>query len=421
MNHEKIKSVVFDQHEILKRTVIIDREYKFEKNANYVVVGIRRAGKSTILNKIVQELIAKGCDWNQIIYINFEDERLSEFTVNDFNDILGVQSELSNKKGYFFFDEVQNVKGWEKFARRMADSKERIYITGSNAKMLSREIEVTLGGRYFTKLVYPYNFREFLTANKVLYDEDSILKTKSNGKIRATFNKYFEFGGFPESLLFKDKREYVTNIYQKILLGDILMRNNIRNTNALKILMKKIAESVMTEVSYSKLFNILRTVGVSVSKDAIIDYVNYAKDAYLIFSIKNYVAKFAERESNPKYYFTDNGILNLFLIDKKTALLENIVAIDLMQKYKEEFYYFKSDKNNIDVDFYVPKIKTAIQVTCSLSDDSKEREIENLVRLSKKSNKINKFIILTYEEEKQIKVDGLSINVIPVWKWLIEQ
>ena len=154
MNHEKIKSVVFDQHEILKRTVIIDREYKFEKNANYVVVGIRRAGKSTILNKIVQELIAKGCDWNQIIYINFEDERLSEFTVNDFNDILGVQSELSNKKGYFFFDEVQNVKGWEKFARRMADSKERIYITGSNAKMLSREIEVTLGGRYFTKLVY---------------------------------------------------------------------------------------------------------------------------------------------------------------------------------------------------------------------------------------------------------------------------
>ncbi|MFA6937195.1 MAG: DUF4143 domain-containing protein [Treponema sp.] len=199
------------------------------------------------------------------------------------------------------------------------------------------------------------------------------------------------------------------------------MRNNIRNTNALKILMKKIAESVMTEVSYSKLFNILRTVGVSVSKDAIIDYVNYAKDAYLIFSIKNYVAKFAERESNPKYYFTDNGILNLFLIDKKTALLENIVAIDLMQKYKEEFYYFKSDKNIIDIDFYVPKIKTAIQVTYSLTDDSKDREIENLVRLSKKNNKIKKFIILTYEEEKQIKVDGLSINVIPVWKWLIEQ
>jgi len=124
MNHEKIKSVIFDQHEILRRTVITDREYKFEKNSNYAVVGIRRAGKSTILNKIVQELIAKGCDWNQIIYINFEDERLSEFTVNDFNDILGVQSELSNKKGFFFFDEIQNVKGWEKFARRMADSKE---------------------------------------------------------------------------------------------------------------------------------------------------------------------------------------------------------------------------------------------------------------------------------------------------------
>ena len=147
MNHALLKSVIYDQHEFIRDFQIMPRNYEFEENGNYVLVGLRRAGKSTLLYKIVLDLVASGVDWEQIVYINFEDERLSEFTVADFNDLLSVQSELSNKKGYFFLDEVQNITGWEKFARRMADAKEHIYITGSNAKMLSREIETTLGGR----------------------------------------------------------------------------------------------------------------------------------------------------------------------------------------------------------------------------------------------------------------------------------
>lgn len=144
MNHALLKSVIYDQHEFIRDFQIVPRNYEFEENGNYVLVGLRRAGKSTLLYKIVLDLVASGVGWEQIIYINFEDERLSEFTVADFNDILSVQSELSNKKGYFFLDEVQNITGWEKFARRMADAKEHIYITGSNAKMLSREIETTM-------------------------------------------------------------------------------------------------------------------------------------------------------------------------------------------------------------------------------------------------------------------------------------
>jgi uncharacterized protein len=247
------------------------------------------------LYKIVQDLIAKGTDWNRIIYINFEDERLSEFSEGDFNDILGVQAELSDKKGYFFLDEIQNIDGWEKFARRLADSKGCTYITVSNAKMLSGEIETTLGGRYF--------------------------------------NEYLIYGGFPESLLYQNKREYVSSVYQKILLGDIAARNNIRNTNALRIMMKKLAESVKDEISFTKLHNILKTIGVTVSKDSIIDYAGYAQESYLIFTVRNYFAKFAEKESNPKYYFSDNGLLHLFLQDTDTALLENLIAVTLSQKY----------------------------------------------------------------------------------------
>ena len=151
MDHDELKRVIFDQHERIKNFQIVPREYKFDLNANYVLVGLRRAGKSTLLYKIVQDLVASGTDWNQIIYVNFEDERLEEFSAKDFNDLLLVQSELSDKKGWFFLDEVQNIEGWEKFARRMADSKEHTFITGSNAKMLSSEIEKKLGGRYLSK------------------------------------------------------------------------------------------------------------------------------------------------------------------------------------------------------------------------------------------------------------------------------
>ena len=182
MNHALLKSVIYDQHEFIRNFQIVPRDYEFEGNGNYVLVGLRRAGKSTLLYKIVLDLVASGVDWEQIIYINFEDERLSEFTVADFNDLLSVQSEMSDKKGYFFLDEVQNIDGWEKFARRMADAKEHIYITGSNAKMLSREIETTLGGRFFAKHITPYAFGEYLTACEVPHDEPALLGTKTNGR-----------------------------------------------------------------------------------------------------------------------------------------------------------------------------------------------------------------------------------------------
>ncbi|MCK9170956.1 MAG: ATP-binding protein [Treponema sp.] len=419
MNHDILKEVIFDQQEVIRKILIFPREYKFDENADYVLVGLRRAGKSTMLYKIVQDLIAKGADWNQIIYINFEDERLSEFTAKDFNDIPEVQAELSDKKGYFFLDEIQNIDGWEKFSRRLADSKKRTYITGSNAKMLSGEIETTLGGRYLTKFISPYNFREFLTANTLSFDEKSILQTAYRGKIKRAFNEYLIYGGFPESLSYQNKREYVSSIYQKILLGDIATRNNIRNVNALKIMMKKLAESVKDEISFTKLHNILKTIGITVSKDSIIDYVGYAQESYLIFAVRNYFAKFAEKESNPKYYFGDNGLLHLFLNDTDTALLENLIAVTLSQKYTGEVYYLKSEKTGLDIDFYIPQTGTAVQVAWSIRNISNNREIENLIKAASVMPAVKRFVIITYEEEDSLTINGVTVEVIPAWKWLL--
>ena len=418
MNHDILKEVIFDQHEIIKKTKIVPRDYEFDLNANYVLIGLRRAGKSTLLYKIVKDLVEKGIEWNQIIYINFEDERLAEFSLNDFNDLLSVQAELTDKIGYFFLDEIQNIEGWEKFARRMADSKEHTFITGSNAKILSQEIENRLGGRYLTKYITPYNFTEFLTAKQIDFSDKAIFGTKESGKIKREFSEYFYFGGFPETLNYQNKREYVSSIYQKVLLGDIAARNGIRNPNGLQLLMKKIAESVKDEISYSKLHNILKTIGVKISKDIVIDYIGFAKQSFLIFTIKNYFSKFVEKETTPKYYFNDNGLLNLFLNKEEPRLLENLVAINLWNIYKGNVYYLKTQ--NLDVDFFIEETGTAIQVAYSITNISDDRETKSLVEAAKTLKEAKEFVIITYEEEKELNIDGVKIQVIPVWKWLLK-
>ena len=414
MNHEIIKKVIFDQHQVIKDAVIVDRDIILEKNVNYVLVGLRRAGKTTLLYKRVQDLIKDGVEWNQIIYINFEDERLLGFNVNDFDDILLVAEELSNKKHYFYFDEIQNVDEWEKFAIRVANQGYKVDITGSNAKMLSKEVEAKLGGRYISKEVLPYSFNEYLRAHSTKSDGYSI---KDLAQINSLLNDFFVNGGLPESLRFKNKREYVSSVYQKVLYNDIIVHNDVRNENGMKLMIKKIAESVKQNLSYTKIQNIITGIGYKISKDIIIDYCGYCKDTFLLFTIENYFASFLDKKSNPKYYFMDNGILNLFLDGKTSSLLENIVALHLYRNHKESLYYLQGNK--VDVDFYLSDSNTAIQVAYTLNDnDVYDREVNNLIEFAK-NNENNKLLIITFEEEKIINVNNKTIEVVPLKKFLL--
>ena len=420
MQHDLLKNVILDQHEVIRRTDIVPRSLTLLPQANQVLTGLRRAGKSTLLYDMVKQLVAGGVDWNRIIYINFEDERLAEMTAADLNDILSVQSELSTERGYFFFDEIQNVPGWEKFARRMADRHESVQITGSNASMLSREIQSTLGGRYLEKHVWPYSFSECLNATGTPHGETEQMETIAHGRILAACNAYLQDGGFPEALRYPNKREYVSSVYQKILLGDIVARNGLRNSNAMALLVKKIAETVMNEVSYAKLYGSLKAIGIRTSKDSIIDYIGYITDAYLLFRVYNYFSAFAKRETTPKYYFADNGLLNLFLTDKKTALLENAVAIWLRQHYGEEVFYLKSSVTGLDIDFYLPSEHTAIQVCLQLNDQSAGREIDNLLRASAAMPDIKRLVIITAEGKPGRHPLHEEIELIPIDVFLLK-
>lgn len=421
MNPDLLAAIIIEGQKNIRNISIIPRDYHFEDSLNYVLVGLRRSGKSTLLFKRAQDLVNKqNVDWSQIVYLNFEDERLDGFQLSDCNNILIAANQLTTKKHYFLFDEIQNIEGWEKFARRLADQGESVYLTGSNSKVLGHDIVLRLGGRYMAKYIAPFNFSEYLTAKNISHDKLALLDTVNNGQIRAVANEYLRYGGLPESILLSDKRNYLTNIYQNVFLADIIVRNKIRNEKTISLLIRKIADTVMHIVSYANLYKNVKSVINTVSRNAIIDYIDYAKEAYLIFSTKNYFAKFNERESSPKYYFTDNGILNLFYIDKLPALLENIVAIKLHNKYQEKLFYLKSKKTGVDIDFYVPASKTAIQVAWEVNDTSKEREIGNLLKLADNFTEVENLVIVTHGEEETIEKEGKTIQLVPLYKFLLE-
>ncbi len=419
MNKNLLKAIIADNQTEVPKYNVIPRDFIFEEFGNYVFVGIRRAGKSFLLYQRMQQLLAQGVQWNEMLYVNFEDERLVGMSLEDLNLLLEVHLEMYGKRPILFLDEIQNIAGWEKFARRMADTKHRIYITGSNAKMLSHDIQTTLGGRYVPVDVYPYNFKEFLTANEISISEESLLSTEGKAEILRKFNDYFYFGGLPESAEYTAKRDYLTSVYQKIYLGDIAIRHSVGNTFALRIMFRKLAESVKQPVSFSRVTNIVSSTGAKVGKTTIINYIEYAKDAWLISSLQNIAGKLVDKETNPKYYFTDNGILNLFLLDGNTSLLENLVAINLLRKYGRNDAVFFYNKG-VEVDFYIPDEAIAIQVCYDLenSDGTFDREVDALLKLSSVLE-CKRLIMITRDTERMLEMDGRIIEIIPVWKWLL--
>ena len=417
MDKNTIKSLIIEYQNFVSEITLIERNIHLSDQLNYVFVGLRRAGKSYLMYQQIQHLLKEGHRIEEILYFNFEDDRLVNLTVEDLDLIKVCYEELYAHRPIFFLDEIQIVEHWEKFSRRLADQKYRVYITGSNAKMLSSEIATTLGGRFIIQNVYPFSFQEYLKANHITVEPVWYFKNRT--EIVRAFSAYFYFGGLPELELIEEieKRQWLSSLFNKIFFGDLITRYSIRNDLAMKVLIRKLAESVKQPSSFNRLSNIVSSTGVKVTTDTIIDYLEFVQATWLIFSIENYASKLVEKVSNRKYYFIDNGLLNLFLIDPETSLLENIVAISLKKKYEDELYFYLQ---NIEVDFYIPTQNLAIQVSYSLKDEStRKREISALLKIAKVLD-ADKLLIITRDEEETIVEEEKKITVVPIWKWLLE-
>lgn len=422
MDKQLLKQILRDNQQEVVRYEIEPRELTIADFPCCVLVGVRRSGKSYMLYHCIQQMLREGKQWDEMLYLNFEDERLDNFVSDDFNRLLECHQEMYGKRPMLFLDEIQNIEHWEKFARRMADANYTIYITGSNAKMLSREISTTLGGRFLTNEVYPYSFREYVNVHRISVSENELLSTEGRAAAVRCFNEYLHDGGLPASALMPAKRNYLSSVFQKIYLGDIIARNNISNVAGIRILIRKIAESVCRPISFNRINNLLSSVGGKLSLATTIKYVEYCEDAWLLLRLKNYASCLADKESNCKYYVIDNGILNLFLIDKDTMLLENLVALQLFRLYghdaDNERVYFYND--GYEVDFYVPEDELAIQVCYSLRDeDTLNREKTALTKLPKRLA-CRRRIILSFDEETSFDDEYGTIEVLPCWKWLLQ-
>ncbi len=417
MTKDLIKLLISEYQSYVSQVDLIPRDVELVDGLNYVFVGLRHAGKSYLMFQRIAQLIEQGHKKEEILYFNSEDDRIDSLDVTDLDLIKTCYEEMYDTRPIFFLDEIQLVDRWEKFARRLADQKYQVYITGSNAKMLSSEIATTLGGRYMIQEVYPYSLQEYLKASGIDLHEKNVIFT-SGKQIVKLANSYFLHGGLPETVGMKEPRSWMSNLFGKIFFGDLVARYKIRNDYALRVMIRKMAESVKQPLSYNRIASIVSSTGKKISTDAVIDYVGHMTDTWLILPYENLYGKLQDKESNRKYYFTDNGLLHLFLVDANTSLLENIVAITLRRKYGDGSYFWNS--KNAEVDFVVPEEELALQVSYSMADaDTFKRETDGLIKLHS-VQPVSKMMVVTMEEESIVERDGFHIEIVPLWKWLLK-
>lgn len=416
MRRDIIKLLIAEYQQKVVNVEFQVRPYVLEDSLNYVFVGLRRAGKSYFMYQQIHYLLKSGHSKDEILYFNFEDDRIALMTTSDLDLIKVCYEEMFDCRPIFFLDEIQNVENWEKFVRRLADQGYRVYVTGSNAKMLSSEIATTLGGRFVVQHIYPFSFSEYLTSQGVDMT-DPVTFYRDRISITKAYQTYFQYGGLPELIQVKDKRAWLSNLYQKIFFGDLISRYQVRNDFALRVLIRKLAESVKQASSFNRLANVVSASGKKISTDTVIDYLTYLKETWICFPLENISAKLSDKESNKKYYFIDNGILNLFLIDPNTSLLENQVAIQLHRMYGDDVFYYQQ---GVEVDFYVLSDQIAIQVCYSMHDvETRKRELNALYKIAQHID-IKKMMIITMDDEELIQEKGFEVEVVPVWKWLLK-
>lgn len=413
INQRHLEKIIRDQRKTFEEkdsgtSRNIDFQRYLKTGQITVISGIRRSGKSTLLKQFSQH-------YPNYYYLNFDDERLIDFSISDFQNLMLVfQKHFSSK--VIFLDEIQNVQMWERFARRIFEEGYKIFITGSNAKLLSSELATHLTGRYYKIELYPFSFEEFLRFNKVDYDQ---ITSKKEAKILKNFDNYLEGGGFPEYVKNK-KNESLEEIFEDIIYRDLLTRFKIREVKNFKLLINYLFANFTGETNYNSLKNLLDFKSATTVKN----YIEFMQESYMVFELFKYDYSLKKQYvSNKKVYVIDNGIRNAvaFSFTKDSGkLLENMVFLELKRRGEEIFYY----KDKKECDFLIRKglrISEAIQVSQGLDNpETEKREIEGLLEAMEKF-KLKKGMIITESQEEEKKLNGKKIKIVPAWKWLLEK
>lgn len=420
MDKDVIKQVILEQ-EIANRVASTGIEREKLKLIDslvplphaIIISGVRRCGKSTLIRQILKKYYE-----SQIYFVDFEDERFVKFTTQDFNLLYETLIELYGLKHVFFFDEIQNIEDWELFIRRIHREKNKVFITGSNASLLSSELSTRLTGRHIVVELLPFSFKEYLQFQKINYNEKSFLVTQEKAILKKNFNDFLEHGGMPEYLEYKNPL-VLQNVYENILYKDVIVRYEVKEIKAMRELTLDLLSNIGAPLSYTKLKNNLNLGSVNTVKN----YIHYLENAFLIFTLDRFSFSVSQQTLlQKKVYAIDTGLVKQIAFHfskKQERYLENIVYLELRRRYKEIYYYKTTD--NLEVDFLVregTRIALLIQVTGTLKEPkTRDREYKALIKAMKELN-AEKGLILTQEEEASDPKHP-EIDVAAIYQWLL--
>lgn len=415
INANFLEKVILDQAQVFQEKEAgfardLDFEKYFKTKQITVISGIRRSGKSTLLKQFSRH-------YPSFYYLNFDDERLIDFSVADFQTLMVVFQKLFPAK-VILLDEIQNIPAWERFARRIFEEGYKIFITGSNAKLLSSELATHLTGRYLKLELYPFSFKEYLGFRNVLDGGPVQMTSKKEAEILRLFDGYLQEGGFPEFVA-SGQKEVVAQIFEDIIYRDLLARFKIREIKNFKLLVNYIFTNFTSDMSYNAVKN---TLGFK-SATSVKNYIDFIQESYLAFELFKYDYSLKKQYvSNKKMYVIDNGLRNAAAFsfsEDRGKLLENVVFLELKRRGKDIYYY----KDKKECDFLIKegtKIKQAIQVTQGLDNaKTEEREIAGLIAAMEEFN-LKTGLVITQNQEEERKINGKLIKIIPAWKWLLK-
>jgi len=421
---ELLKDIIVSNEEFIQRGVkkIVKREgISLPGKLNKVVIlyGVRRSGKTYILFDLFKKYKKNA------LYIDFEDERLTEFGAKDFETLkesfFELKPHLVGKGTVFLLDEVQNVKGWEKFCRRSVErEKIKVFVSGSSSKMMPMEIHTAMRGREWSVEVTPFSFREFLSTKGIDASNERFIYTSKKAVVKKYFAEYLRWGGFPEVALLKsnfERKKVIGEYLEAMFFKDLVERFNIRNISLLKALKEKLFTSFATRLSLTAFYKQYKGK-FPFSKDSLFSYYNHFLESMLIFEVRKFSESSYKRLRNPaKIYLIDTGLSKKVTSNDTGRILENVVFLNLRKGSNEIFYY--SEKGECDFVVKDSSKFRVYQVTLELSDDNKHREIKGLVEACKKLN-TKEGTILTFDEEDQMVEEGVKIEILPVWKYLLQ-
>ena len=390
---------------------VTNRLKAYDNEEIIIISGVRRCGKSVLLQQIRDRLPQKD------YFFNFDDDRLGNFTIENFQQLYEVFIELYGEQNYFYFDEIQNIAGWEHFAKRLYNSGKKVFITGSNARMLSKELGTYLTGCYIAIELYPFSFSEFLNFREQQHLLGDISGTIARGEIQSAFNDYLKQGGFPIYLKSEDGIVLKT-LYDNILYKDVMVRNQIVNEREVKELVYYTVSNIGKPLTYTSL---AKVIGVK-NPTTVKNYLEYIENTYLLFSLSKIDCSVKAQLRNPKkVYAIDNALvsrLGFHFSGEEGRLLENMVYIELRRRGGEIFYH---NSGNTECDFVVRdgfRVVQAIQVCYLLgSSDTREREICG-IRDAMDTYHLLEGTIVTNTHEEEVKYGDKIIHILPAWKWL---